>query len=54
MDDKDRIFCLQALALGFVNALAVLYDGQWLPVAVGLDCAMFGYQVGAFYKSEKK
>jgi len=54
MDDADRTFCLQIFALACVNALAVIYDGQWLPVAVGLDCAMFGYQVGAFQKKGKQ
>jgi len=53
MDEIDRTFCLQILALACVNALALVYDGQWLPVAVGLDCAMFGYQIGTFKRGKE-
>lgn len=37
--------CLKIIALCGLHLLAVVYDSQWLTVAIGLDCAILGYEL---------
>ena len=34
---------LQYIALACVNAIAFVYDGDYMKLAIGLDCAILGY-----------
>ena len=50
MNSADIRYCAKlaigAMALGFMNLLAVVYDSQWLTLAVGIDVATVGVYLG--------
>lgn len=43
--NRKEIFWLRALALGAINALAMIYDSQWLYAAIAADFAVLGYSL---------
>lgn len=48
--EKCKSFALQLTALVCVNVLAFLYDGEYIPVAIGTDALVLGFNVAAIKK----
>lgn len=50
--DMIRKTILEAIALIFLNILAIIYDAQWLYYAVGVDALMLGVRIGAVFSKK--
>ena len=38
-------YAVKILAILMVGTLAVIYDGQWIPVAMGVGCVLLGVEL---------
>lgn len=50
MTDRDTMKecmtgIIKLVAILGINALALYYDGQWLPVAIGIDAFILGIEI---------
>jgi hypothetical protein len=43
--DKCKTLILQSIALVAINVLAFVYDGQYVPLAIGVDALVLGFNL---------